>query len=175
MLDEFFRTGRYRVRGGAEVQQTSSPSMDISKASNFERFVFDLVGRDAGSCRELWRRSTATAASICPGTAFCARIAAVRLRVRLEHATPTGSRPSARVYRDYGVMIDTHTADGLKVGLEHREAGRAAGVPGDRAAGEVRRDHPRSARARSRGAARLRGPGDACRSESRSSTPTSRR
>ncbi|HMQ38512.1 MAG TPA: threonine synthase, partial [Micropruina sp.] len=40
VLDEFFRTGVYRVRAGAE--ETSSPSMDISKASNFERFVFDL-------------------------------------------------------------------------------------------------------------------------------------
>ena len=39
------RTGRYRVRRQA-AHETSSPSMDISKASNFERFVFDLVGRD---------------------------------------------------------------------------------------------------------------------------------
>src|SRR5487761_2320759 len=48
VLDEFFRSGRYRVRPSSQVVQTSSPSMDISKASNFERFVFDLVGRDAG-------------------------------------------------------------------------------------------------------------------------------
>ncbi len=47
VLDEFFRTGVYRVRAGAETHETSSPSMDISKASNFERFVFDLLGRDA--------------------------------------------------------------------------------------------------------------------------------
>ena len=46
VLDEFFRTGRYRVRSAAETHETSSPSMDISKASNFERFVFDAVGRD---------------------------------------------------------------------------------------------------------------------------------
>src|SRR5690606_19830992 len=44
VLDEFFRTGRYRVRSAAETWSTSSPSMDISKASNFERFVFDLLG-----------------------------------------------------------------------------------------------------------------------------------
>jgi threonine synthase len=37
---------RYRVRGSADTHETSSPSMDISKASNFERFVFDLLGRD---------------------------------------------------------------------------------------------------------------------------------
>ena len=56
VLDEFFRTGRYRVRGGSETFETSSPSMDISKASNFERFVFDLVGRDARAHRRAVRR-----------------------------------------------------------------------------------------------------------------------
>ncbi|MDA0226070.1 MAG: threonine synthase, partial [Proteobacteria bacterium] len=51
VLDEFFRTGRYRVRSGAEVSATSSPSMDISKASNFERFIFEMVGRDGAQVR----------------------------------------------------------------------------------------------------------------------------
>jgi len=54
VLDEFFRTGVYRVRGSADTHETSSPSMDISKASNFERFVFDLVGRDAALTAELF-------------------------------------------------------------------------------------------------------------------------
>ena len=54
VLDEFFRTGRYRVK--RKVQHTTSPSMDISKASNFERFVFDLVGREAARVKDLWRR-----------------------------------------------------------------------------------------------------------------------
>ena len=54
VLDEFFRTGVYRVRGSAETHETSSPSMDISKACNFERFVFDLLGRDAAKRRALF-------------------------------------------------------------------------------------------------------------------------
>jgi hypothetical protein len=54
VLDEFFRTGVYRVRSSAETHETSSPSMDISKASNFERFVFDLLGRDADATRALF-------------------------------------------------------------------------------------------------------------------------
>ena len=54
VLDEFFRTGRYRVRAAAETFETSSPSMDISKASNFERFMFDLLGRDGARTRELF-------------------------------------------------------------------------------------------------------------------------
>ena len=53
VLDEFFQTGVYRPR--ADTLHTSSPSMDISKASNFERFIFDLVGRDAQKIRALWR------------------------------------------------------------------------------------------------------------------------
>ncbi len=53
VLDEFFRTGRYRVRNRSQTLATSSPSMDISKASNFERFVFDAVDRDPGQVREL--------------------------------------------------------------------------------------------------------------------------
>src|SRR5262249_50326602 len=54
VLDEFFRTGRYRVRKASEVHATSSPSMDISKSSNFERYAYDLVGRDANVLRGLW-------------------------------------------------------------------------------------------------------------------------
>src|SRR5439155_15351157 len=56
VLDEFFRTGRYRPRTSAETHATSSPSMDISKASNFERYVFDMVGRDAEALRRLWEK-----------------------------------------------------------------------------------------------------------------------
>ncbi|HND37341.1 MAG TPA: threonine synthase, partial [Nitrosomonas sp.] len=47
VLDEFFRTGLYRPRTTSETHHTSSPSMDISKASNFERYVFDLSERDS--------------------------------------------------------------------------------------------------------------------------------
>jgi threonine synthase len=54
VLAEFFATGVYRVRGSAETHATSSPSMDISKASNFERFIFDLLGRDGALVRRLF-------------------------------------------------------------------------------------------------------------------------
>ena len=126
VLDEFFRTGRYRVRTGAEVEQTSSPSMDISKASNFERFVYDLTGRDPAAVAELWRKVDSEGGfDLSEYADFAERIAAIRLRVRVEPPTRTGSRPFAACISEYGVIIDTHTADGLKVGLEHREAGRS--------------------------------------------------
>ncbi len=56
VLDEFFRTGTYRPRSTDNTYETSSPSMDISKASNFERFMFDLVGRDGAKVSELWSK-----------------------------------------------------------------------------------------------------------------------
>ena len=46
VLDEFFKTGIYKPRASDDTHHTSSPSMDISKASNFERFIFDLIDRD---------------------------------------------------------------------------------------------------------------------------------
>ena len=69
VLDEFFRTGRYRPRKAAETHATSSPSMDISKASNFERFIWDAVDRTATRSRGSGSSWTRRAASTCPPTA----------------------------------------------------------------------------------------------------------
>ncbi len=54
VLDEFFRTGVYRPRSAAQTLATSSPSMDISKASNLERFIFELVDRDPARVVGAW-------------------------------------------------------------------------------------------------------------------------
>ena len=122
VLDEFFRTGRYRVRKASEVMQTSSPSMDISKASNFERFVYDLAGRDGKTVADLWRR-------IDSDGGFDLSDADCYTRMP-EFGFVSGSSTHAdrletirKMFRDYGVIVDTHTADGIKVGLEHREQG----------------------------------------------------
>ncbi|BAL96597.1 threonine synthase [Rubrivivax gelatinosus] len=122
VLDEFFRTGTYRVRGSAETFETSSPSMDISKASNFERFVFDLLGRDAARTRELFGAGvsqqggftlTAEEHARCAGFGFVSG--------RSTHADRLAT--IAATWRETGVLVDTHTADGLKVAREHRDAG----------------------------------------------------
>ncbi|MDA1118273.1 MAG: threonine synthase [Proteobacteria bacterium] len=114
VLDEFFRSGRYRVRRAALA--TSSPSMDISKASNFERYVFDLVGRDAGQVAHLWRKLERVGEFELQGSAGF-------VSGRSTHADRLET--IRQVHRKYGVMIDPHTADGVKVGL----ARRVAGVP----------------------------------------------
>jgi threonine synthase len=122
VLDEFFRTGVYRVRKTAEVHQTSSPSMDISKASNFERYVADLVGRDAQRVGALWEQVASQGEFSLRGDQFAASIAATGfVSGSSSHANRVETIRS--IHRRYGVMIDTHTADGVKVGLEHRESG----------------------------------------------------
>ena len=120
VLDEFFRTGVYRVRSSADTHETSSPSMDISKASNFERFVFDLVGRDAALVRDLFDRQLrehgAFDLSGHPAFGDCAKVFGFASG-RSTHADrlATIRDTDAR----FGQVIDTHTADGLKVARAH--------------------------------------------------------
>jgi threonine synthase len=124
VLDEFFRTGVYRVRGSADTHETSSPSMDISKASNFERFVFDLLGCHGervkaffGDCLSREGRFDLSA-----DPAFAE--AASHYGFRSGKSTHADRLATIRdVFQRHGVMIDTHTADGVKVAREHREAG----------------------------------------------------
>jgi threonine synthase len=122
VLDEFFRSGTYRVRPGDQVHQTSSPSMDISKASNFERFIYDLIGRDGAGVKRLWQQVERNGIFDLAGTRHFARVAEFGfVSGRSTHADRLTT--IRNVYREYGQIIDTHTADGVKVGLEHREDG----------------------------------------------------
>lgn len=119
VLDEFFRTGIYRPRGTSQTYPTSSPSMDISKASNFERFVFDLVGRNGSRVAEYWRQVEA-GGSIDLSSQLGALTEFGFVSGRSTHEDRL--RTIRQVWEQYGVMIDTHTADGVKVGLEQRLA-----------------------------------------------------
>jgi len=124
VLDEFFRTGVYRVRGSADTHETSSPSMDISKASNFERFVFDLVGRDAALTAELFgtRLSRDGMFDLSDDARFqqqCARYGFVSGRSTHAQRLQT----IRETFERHGQMIDPHTADGLKVAREQLQAG----------------------------------------------------
>jgi threonine synthase len=121
VLDEFFRTGRYRVRPAAEVVPTSSPSMDISKASNFERFVFDLADRDPAVVRELWQRLAEHGEFDLSGTPHAKRLTESGfVSGRSTHADRVAT--IRRVAERYRVVVDPHTADGIKVALERRDA-----------------------------------------------------
>ena len=122
VLDEFFRTGKYRVRKGAEVHATSSPSMDISKASNFERYVADILGRDAARVKALWAQLDSTGVFDLSGGNFKDLVASTGFS---SGSSTHADRISTirGIHEDHGVIVDTHTADGIKVGLQFREEG----------------------------------------------------
>jgi threonine synthase len=127
VLHEFFASGRYRVRAPAETHETSSPSMDISKASNFERFVCDLLQRDTAATRELFGQRIARDGGFTLDAAVHARCA--------DHGFVSGRSTHADrlatirdTWQRHGDLIDPHTADGLKVARELRRPGETVVV-----------------------------------------------
>ena len=120
VLDEFFRTGVYRVRGSADTFETSSPSMDISKASNFERFVFDLLGRDAVRTQALFGQALGRDGQFDLSADPLFAQAASRYGFVSGKSTHANRLDTIRdTWERFGQMIDTHTADGVKVAREY--------------------------------------------------------
>ncbi len=120
VLDEFFRTGVYQVRGSANTYETSSPSMDISKASNFERFIFDLVGRDGERTRQLFAEGVAKDGKFDLSRDEVFQDAAMKYGFVSGKSTHADRLATIKdCYERLGQMIDTHTADGVKVAREH--------------------------------------------------------
>ena len=120
VLDEFFRTGVYQVRGAAATFETSSPSMDISKASNFERFIFDLVGRDGVRTQALFTQGVGHEGrfDLSADPVF----ADIQGKFGFTSGKSTHADRLATIrdsYQRLGQMVDTHTADGIKVAREH--------------------------------------------------------
>ena len=121
VLDEFFRTGVYRVRGSADTHETSSPSMDISKASNFERFVFDLVGRDGARTQALFADGVGRAGRFDLSQDAVFQDTAGKYGFVSGKSTHADRLATIRdTYQRFGQIIDTHTADGVKVARERR-------------------------------------------------------
>ena len=120
VLDEFFRGGVYRVRAGADTHETSSPSMDISKASNFERFVFDLLGRDAARTEQLFTHELSQRGFFDLSADPAFRNAATLYGFVSGRSTHADRLATIRdTDRRFGEVIDTHTADGLMVARQH--------------------------------------------------------
>jgi threonine synthase len=121
VLEEFFRTGIYRPRSAAQTHATSSPSMDISRASNFERFIFDLLDQDAAQVRACWNQL---------GTQgyfdLSDRMPEFESRYGFVAGVSTHQdrlQTIKSLYDETGVLIDPHTADGVKVAAEFIEPG----------------------------------------------------
>ncbi|BEP55996.1 threonine synthase [Variovorax sp. V118] len=124
VLDEFFRTGVYRVRAAVDTHETSSPSMDISKASNFERFVFDLVGRDSARLRQLFVDDLGLTGSFDLSADPAFKQAAERFGFRSGRSTHADRLAMIRdTEKRFATLIDPHTADGLKAAREQLTPG----------------------------------------------------
>ncbi|WP_298932041.1 threonine synthase [uncultured Ramlibacter sp.] len=124
VLDEFFRTGVYRVRSSADTHETSSPSMDISKASNFERFVFDLLGRDGARVKQLFGEQLSATGRFDLSAEPAFQTAAATYGFASGKSTHADRLETIRdTWKRFGVMVDTHTADGLKVARSHLQPG----------------------------------------------------
>ncbi len=124
VLDEFFKTGVYRVRASADTHETSSPSMDISKASNFERFVFDLLGRDGARIKSLFGDALARVGFFDLEAHPAFSQAATRYGFESGKSTHADRLATIKdTWERHGMMVDTHTADGVKVARAHLQAG----------------------------------------------------
>ena len=124
VLDEFFKSGSYQIRDSAHTFETSSPSMDISKASNFERFIYDFLKQDSAKTAELFYQQLSTKGAF----NLSAESDFVNLKSRYGFVSGKSThddrlRTIRRMHSVYGQVVDPHTADGVKVALEHMNPG----------------------------------------------------
>lgn len=99
ILYRFFTSGQYEE---GTVRPSHAPSMDIQSASNFERFLYYLLHHDAEQVRE-------TMAKIKAGEPLALQLEDMGFR-----ASRMGDEEIAaairRVWREFGYVIDPHTA-----------------------------------------------------------------
>ena len=109
ILTRTIATGTYERR---EVVPTSSPSMDIQVASNFERLLFDIHGRDGRAVRALM-------ASLAKSRRFALSaqaLSALRAVFSADRADENETAATIRtMLRETGHLIDPHTAVGVAV------------------------------------------------------------
>ncbi len=119
ILHRFISGNKYSL---APLRHTLSPSMDILVSSNFERFLFELFGRD----------SEALARFMAAGAAGGARLSDERwraMRAVFDSASVDDAATCAaiaEVWGDHGVLLDPHAAVGVRAA---RALGRDPEVP----------------------------------------------
>lgn len=115
VLEEFFLTGTYRVRSSKETYETSSPSMDISKASNFERFIFDMTGRDPKRTQIFFGVDVPQKGGF---TISADEFATLKTKYHFVAGKSTHANRLQTIsdcYKHENILIDPHTADAMKV------------------------------------------------------------
>ncbi len=113
VLHDFFSQGAYQPRSTDKTYVTSSPSMDISKASNFERFVYLLLDKDGKKVQQLFNDVKA-------GKGFDLSELNTTTNERFGFVSDKSTHADRlatikAIYESNGDLVDPHTADGLKV------------------------------------------------------------
>ena len=117
VLYEALQTGHYRARPAIEVEKTSSPSMDIGKASNFERYLYNLSGNNAAQTAARWKALAADGAIDLQPLMDAIRASGFTAG-RSDHAARLAT--IRETYLVYNRLIDPHTADGVYIAKHWR-------------------------------------------------------
>jgi threonine synthase len=107
ILTRCLEVGEYRMQG---VMPTLSPSMDIEISSNFERLLFDLLGRDGAAMATKMQQFRRKKTLRLPASAL-ADMAQIFVAHRSDDAQTLAT--IARVYHTCGYLLDPHTAVGV--------------------------------------------------------------
>lgn len=114
ILSRFFNTGIYST---GRVVPTLSPSMDIQVASNFERYLYYRAGGDPHRLSALMQDFARTGRLQLPLTA--GEVVDDLFRAGVGDTTRTLAT-IRRYWKEYGYVLDPHTAVGVYVGEQHR-------------------------------------------------------
>lgn len=115
VLYEFFSTGRYKIRDAAHTLATSSPSMDISKASNLERIIFEALDRDSSRVRDIFSQLRDTG-EFDLSTSDAYRKLQEEFGFISGRSTHNNRLETIRgIWDECNLLIDPHTADGVYV------------------------------------------------------------
>jgi threonine synthase len=117
ILHRFLDSNDMSVQG---VQESLSPSMDIQVSSNFERLLFEFLGRDAVLTAQTMADFRSTGRMAVPEPVWKA-IRRDFSGFRLDDAGTLAE--ISRTYREAGYLADPHTAIGLAAARENAPIG----------------------------------------------------
>ncbi len=111
VLHRALTTGQYTRQ---QLEQSMTPSMDITVSSNFERLLFDLYGRDGDALFDLMAQFSSGSISLSNSAMAQAQPLFASERVS-DDAT---CEEIVRVWRDKGYLLDPHSAIGTRAAVK---------------------------------------------------------
>ena len=121
LLTRFVSKGDYSL---GKVVQTSSPSMDIQVASNFERYLYYLHGEDARKTRQNMESFSETGKMSFTSD----QIDQIRSVFTTRSVNETETLETIRNFHEkYGYVLDPHTAVGVCAAFSHLDSSSGSG------------------------------------------------